>query len=200
MPNATKPKKATIEMPLILFKDQDAWEKWLAKNHEDAPGVWLQFAKKNSELTSVNYKEALDVALCYGWIDSLVKSIDADTYMQKFTPRGKKSLWSQINREKVAVLTKAKKMRPAGVAAVEAAKADGRWDAAYSSPSNATVPDELQKALNKNRKAKAFFETLNKSNRYAIIWRIQTAKKPETKTRRVEELVAMLTRGEKIHM
>jgi uncharacterized protein YdeI (YjbR/CyaY-like superfamily) len=191
--------KAKPDLPIKLFKNQDAWEKWLAKNHAEVPGIWMRFAKKKSALTSVNYAEALDVALCYGWIDSQLKPLDQNCYLQKFTPRKAKSMWSKVNREKVAVLTKAGRMQPPGIDAVESAKADGRWDAAYDSPSNATMPEDLQKALDRNKKAKAFFESLNKVNRYAIMWRVQTATKPETRAKRIAELVAMLAKGEKIH-
>jgi uncharacterized protein YdeI (YjbR/CyaY-like superfamily) len=187
------------EYPVILFPDPAAWEAWLEEHHASAPGVWLRFAKKASALTSVNYAEALDVALCYGWIDGQVNKLDADSYVQKFTPRGKKSLWSKVNVGKVERLDAAGRMRPAGQAAVDAARADGRWERAYDSPGNATVPDDLARALAKSKKAQKFFDALDRANRYAVIWRVQTAAKPETRARRIAERVAMLARGEKLH-
>jgi uncharacterized protein YdeI (YjbR/CyaY-like superfamily) len=193
---ATKPAKA--ELPLISFETKRAFNAWLAKNHQTA-GLWLRYAKKDSGVASITYQEAVDVALCWGWIDGQSKSIDATHYMQRFTPRGKKSIWSKINREKVARLVASGDMQPQGLAAVEAAKADGRWDAAYDSPRTATVPDDLLVLLGKHPKAKAFFETLNATNRYAILFRLQNAKKPETRARQLAKFVAMLERGEKIH-
>lgn len=190
---------ARPDYPILLFDDQQAWEAWLDANHATAPGVWLRLAKKASALSSVSYAEALDVALCYGWIDGQVKKLDDDSYVQKFTPRGKRSLWSKINRDKVARLVEAGRMRPAGQAAVDAAKADGRWDRAYDSSSQATVPDDLAQALARKPKAKRFFETLDRTNRYAVIWRVQTAAKPETRAKRIAQLVEMLARGEKLH-
>lgn len=164
-----------------------------------SPGVWLRLAKVASGIPSPTYAEALDAALCYGWIDSQKKSFDADTWLQRFTPRGPKSVWSKINREKVAALIDAGRMRSAGLAAVEAAKADGRWDAAYDSQRTASVPEDFQAALDASPAAHALFGTLNSVNRYAILWRIQTARKAETRARRIEQLVAMLARGEKLH-
>jgi uncharacterized protein YdeI (YjbR/CyaY-like superfamily) len=187
------------DYPVEFFADAVAFEKWLAKNHAKAPGVWLRFAKKGSGITSLDYKGALDVALCYGWIDSQSKSIDATWYQQKFTPRGPKSIWSKVNREKIAALEAVGRVKPSGIAEVERAKADGRWDAAYDSPRNATVPDDLQTALDASPRARDFFATLNGANRYAVLWRIQTAKRAETRAKRIAELVAMLERGEKIH-
>jgi uncharacterized protein YdeI (YjbR/CyaY-like superfamily) len=187
------------EYPTLFFETDGDWEKWLDEHHATALGVWLRFAKKKAPYTSVTYAEALDVALCYGWIDSLVKTFDDDSYIQKFTPRGRKSLWSKVNREKVAALEAAGRMRPAGIAAVDAAKADGRWDAAYDSPGKAAVPDDLERALKANPAALEFFATLNRANRYAVIWRVQTAKRTETRERRIAELVVMLARGEKYH-
>jgi uncharacterized protein YdeI (YjbR/CyaY-like superfamily) len=190
---------AKPEYPILLFPDDAAWESWLAEHHASAPGVWLRFAKKGGALSSVNYKEALDVALCWGWIDGQVKKHDDDSYLQKFTPRGKKSLWSKVNVGKVERLVATGRMRAPGQAAVDAAKADGRWNRAYDSSSTATVPDDLAKALAKSRKAEQFFATLDKANRYAVIWRVQTASTPVLRTKRITELVAMLARGEKIH-
>jgi uncharacterized protein YdeI (YjbR/CyaY-like superfamily) len=196
MPDTTDPKP---ELPVVLFHDAAAWETWLDEHHASSRGAWLRLAKKGSGLASVTYAEALDVALCYGWIDGQKKAYDEVSWLQKFTPRGRRSVWSRINRDKVAALTEAGRMRPAGVAAVEAARADGRWDAAYDPPSTATVPDDLAAALEANPQAAAFFATLNGANRYAILWRIQTAKRPETRARTIAKMVGMLERGEKLH-
>ncbi|HZG44387.1 MAG TPA: YdeI/OmpD-associated family protein [Longimicrobium sp.] len=187
------------ELPIILFEDEAAWAAWLDEHHEASPGAWLRLAKKGAAYASVSYAEALDVALCYGWIDSQKKTFDQHSFLQKFGPRGARSLWSKVNREKVHALTEAGRMKPAGILTVESAKADGRWDAAYDPASTATVPDDLQAALNANPKAKAFFATLDGANRYAILFRVQTAKKPETRARRIATLVQMLERNEKIH-
>ena len=187
------------QIEILFFENADEWEGWLAKHFDREEGVLLKFAKKGSDITSLNYAGALDVALCYGWIDGQAKSIDETYYMQKFTPRRLRSLWSKRNIEKVEVLIKEGKMRAPGFAAIEAAKADGRWDAAYASPKNATAPVELQTALDKSPKAKAFFETLNKTNRYAVIWRIATARTEKTRTSRIEKIIAMLETGEKFH-
>jgi uncharacterized protein YdeI (YjbR/CyaY-like superfamily) len=186
------------ELPVKLFKTPAAWEKWLTA-HASASGVWLQFAKKGQGMVTVTYAEALDVALCHGWIDSQLKTMDAQYYLQKFTPRKPKSLWSKINVEKAEKLIAAGRMQAGGLREVEAAKAEGRWQAAYDSASTMPVPEELAAALAKNKKAKAFFETLDKTNRYAVCWRVQTAKKPETRAARVKKLVEMLVKREKIH-
>ncbi len=183
----------------MLFASQKDWAKWLDKNHANSSGVWVRLAKKASELKSVNYAEALEVALCYGWIDGQKKSYDADSSLQKFTPRRPKSIWSKINRGKAEVLIKAGKMKPAGLQAIEKAKQDGRWDAAYDSQSKATVPEDFQVELDKNKKAKEFFATLKSVNRYAILFRIQTAKKAETRAKRIQQFIEMLERNETIH-
>ena len=185
--------------PIMFFSSQKEWETWLASNHAKSDGIWMKFAKMASGVTSTNYAEALDVALCYGWIDGQAKSIDDTYYLQKFTPRRAKSIWSKRNVGKVAELIAAGKMKPSGLAAIEAAKADGRWEQAYDSPKNSTMPDDFQAVLDKNPKAKEFFEALNKTNRYAVLWRIQTAKKPETRASRIEKLIAMLEAGQKLH-
>lgn len=187
------------ELPIILFDDQAAWAAWLDEHHADSPGVWMRVAKKGAPYASVSYAEALDVALCYGWIDSQKKTFDQHSFLQKFGPRGARSIWSKVNREKVHALTEAGRMKPAGLLAVESAKADGRWDAAYDPASTATVPDDLQAALDANPKAKEFFATLNGANRYAVLFRVQTARKPETRAKRIATLVEMLERNEKIH-
>lgn len=186
------------DLPVIVFDHAEAWENWLVA-HADAKGLWLKIAKKGAGVTTVNYAEALDVALCHGWIDGQKRSFDDRFFLQRFTPRRPKSLWSKINIGHVERLIAAGRMREGGLREIEAAKADGRWDAAYDGARAMEVPPELAAALAKNRKAKAFFETLNSTNRYAVCWRVQTAKKPETKAKRVDTLVAMLARGEKLH-
>jgi uncharacterized protein YdeI (YjbR/CyaY-like superfamily) len=195
----TPPKPAPPELPVLHFEDQGAWAEWLDRHHPDAPGVWLRHAKKDSGIRSVSYAEALDVALCYGWIDSQKKTYDESSWIQKWGPRGRKSIWSKINRDKVDALVVAGRMQPAGLAAVDAAKADGRWDAAYDSQSRATVPEDFQAALDRSPRAAEFFATLNGANRYAILFRVQTAKKPETRAKRIAGFIEMLEKGEKIH-
>ena len=191
--------KQNPEYPIILFEQQQAWADWLAEHHATERGVWLQLAKKASGVRSVSYAEALDVALCYGWIDGQKKTYDDTSWLQKFTPRGAKSLWSKVNREKVAALIGNGQMQPAGMQAVERAQQDGRWAAAYDSPKNATVPADFQAALDANPIAQAFFATLNSQNRYALLFRIQTAKKAETRAKRIEQFIAMLAKHEKLH-
>jgi uncharacterized protein YdeI (YjbR/CyaY-like superfamily) len=185
--------------PVLTFASQAEWEAWLDAEHASADGVWLKFAKKGSGVETVVYAEALDVALCYGWIDSQVARLDERFYLQKFTPRRARSKWSRINRDKIEELTRQGRMRTAGLEQVELAKADGRWDAAYASPANLEMPDDLQAALDASAKAAAFWETLNKSNRYAIVFQLEDAKKPETRARRLEKFVGMLERGEKLY-
>jgi uncharacterized protein YdeI (YjbR/CyaY-like superfamily) len=179
-------------LPVIPFAGPAAWESWLETNHDAAEGLWLQLAKKDTGIASVTYAEALDVALCYGWIDGQKAAFDERYWLQKFTPRRKSSRWSQINRERALVLQREGRMRPAGLAEIERARADGRWDAAYASQRVATVPEDLQAALDRNPEARAFFATLNGPNRYAILYRLQDAKRPETRARRLEQFVAML--------
>jgi uncharacterized protein YdeI (YjbR/CyaY-like superfamily) len=180
------------EIEVLFFENADVWERWLAAHYDRQEGVLLKFAKKDSGIPSLNYAGALDVALCYGWIDGRSKSIDKTYYMQKFTPRRPRSLWSRRNIGKVEALIKEEKMKAPGYAAIEAAKNDGRWDAAYASPKNAEVPAELRAALDSHPKAKAFFETLNKTNRYAAIWRITTARTERTRASRIEKIITML--------
>lgn len=188
------------ELPILAFATPRAFETWLAKNHEKSAGLWLRIAKKGAGQTSVTYAEALEVALCYGWIDGQKgKGDDDTTWLQKFTPRSKRSIWSKINREKALALIEAGRMKPAGLREIERAKADGRWEAAYDGQRTATVPDDLAAALAKNAKARRMFETLNSVNRYAILFRIGNAKKPETRARRIEQFVEMLARGETLH-
>lgn len=183
----------------MLFEHQKDWEAWLDQNHAASSGLWLRLAKKASGLNSVSYAEAVEVALCYGWIDGQTKSYDESSWLQKFTPRGAKSIWSKINREKAQKLIESGQMKPAGLKAIEAAKQDGRWEAAYDSPSRAIVPSDFQAELDKNAQAKAFFATLNSTNRYAILHRIQTAKKAETRTKRIEQFIRMLEKHEKLY-
>ena len=187
------------ELPTLPFASKKKWADWLAKHYGKSTGVWLKLAKKDSRIPSVTYEEALDVALCYGWIDGQKKGFDDKYWLQKFTPRGPKSIWSKINTEKAERLITSGEMKPAGLKAIELARQDGRWDAAYASQKNISVPDDFQAALDKNKKAKAFFATLNSVNRYAILFRIQTAKKAETRARRIQQFVEMLERGEKLY-
>lgn len=185
--------------PILSFASPEEWEAWLEQEHATSDGVWIKFAKKGSGVASVVYAEAVEAGLCYGWIDSQALSLDERFYLQKFTPRRARSKWSRVNRDKVEELTRQGRMRPAGLAEVERAKGDGRWEAAYSSPANAAVPDDLQRALDANPTAAEFFATLNKSNRFAIVYQLEDAKKPETRTRRLQKFVAMLERGEKLY-
>ncbi len=190
---------AKPDQPILFFASPAEWDAWLTENHATSNGVWLKFFKKASGRKSISYAEALDEALCHGWIDGQRKSHDVEAFLQKFTPRRPKSLWSKINTGHVARLHKLKKMKPAGLAVVEAAKSDGRWQAAYDSPGKFSIPEDFLKALGKNKKAKAFFETLNRTNLYSIAWRLQTATKPETRERRMKAILAMLAKGEKFH-
>lgn len=191
--------KPPDDKPVLELKTKKAWTTWLKKNHDKSSGAWIRLAKKGSELKTVSRGEALDAALCYGWIDGQAKSEGEASWLQKFTPRSKRSIWSKINREKVQALTDSGEMQPAGMAEIERAKRDGRWDAAYDSPKTMAVPDDLQKLLNKNRKAKKFFESLNSQNRYAILFRLHNAKRAETRAKRIDQFVGMLERGEKIY-
>ena len=186
------------DLPIEHFKDQKAWEKWLVA-YADGKGIWLQIAKKDSGIASVNYAEALEVALCHGWIDGQKRGQDEQFFLQRFTPRRPRSLWSKINIAHVERLIAAGRMQANGLREVEAARADGRWEAAYQSFSGMEVPAELAEALKKNRKAKAFFDQLDKTNRYSFCWRVHTAKKAETRVARAQKFVEMLAKGEKIH-
>jgi uncharacterized protein YdeI (YjbR/CyaY-like superfamily) len=187
------------ELPIIPFASREAWEAWLEEEHAASEGLWLKIAKRGSGIETVTFVEALDVALCYGWIDSQRAGLDGRYFLQRFTSRKPRSKWSQVNREKVAKLIEAGRMKPAGLREVERAKADGRWDAAYEPQSTATVPDDLCAELEKNVVAREFFETLNSTNRYAILHRIQDARKPETRARRIAKYVAMLAEGKKLY-
>ena len=185
--------------PLEFFAGPADFERWLRKHHATATCLWVKYAKKKSGIASLDWNQAVDVALCYGWIDGQAKALDETHSLQRFTPRGKRSPWSKLNRERVARLIAAGRMQAAGLAEVERARADGRWDAAYDSPATATVPDDLARALARSAKAKASFEALNASNRYAILHRLQEAKKPETRARRLATFVEMLEQGQKLH-
>jgi uncharacterized protein YdeI (YjbR/CyaY-like superfamily) len=191
--------KASAEPPVLLFRDQKEWAAWLNEHHKASPGIWLRIGKKGSGLESLSYAEAHEVALCYGWIDGRKRSCDEVSWLQRFTPRGPNSVWSRINREKAEELVRSGRIKPAGLDAIDRAQENGRWDSAYDSPSRSVVPRDLQAALNRNRKAKSFFASLDRANRYAILWRLQTAKRPETRARRIREFIRMLEKREKIH-
>ncbi|AYQ27111.1 MULTISPECIES: YdeI family protein [unclassified Polaromonas] len=195
----TPAKTPAAPLATVRCKDTQAFQKWLAKHHAGSPGVWLQIAKKDSGIASVTNAEALHAALCYGWIDGQRNSMDAQYFLQKFTPRRARSTWSKVNCAKALALIESGDMQPAGLVEVERAKADGRWDAAYDAQSKMTVPDDLTALLKKSVKAKAFFESLDSRNRFAILFRLQTAKKAETRERRLLKFFDMLKRGEKIY-
>jgi uncharacterized protein YdeI (YjbR/CyaY-like superfamily) len=182
-----------------LFNTPSSWESWLDVNHStNTTGLWLKIAKKDSGVTSVTYDQALDIALCYGWIDGQRKALDAQHFIQRFTPRRKGSMWSQRNVNKVASLIEAERMKPAGQVEIDAAKGDGRWDRAYSSSSNAVVPEDFQAVLDENEAAGEFFKGLNRTKRYAFIQRLETAKRPDTRTKRIEQFVALLASGKSL--
>jgi len=189
----------TTELATIPFASKKKWADWLAKVHDKSAGVWLKLGKKGSGIPSVTYEEALDIALCYGWIDGQKGSFDDKYWLQKFTPRGPKSIWSKINTDKTEKLIASGEMKPAGLKAIEMAKQDGRWAAAYESQKVISVPPDFQAALDKNKNAKAFFATLNSANRYSFLFKIQTARKAETRAKRIGQFVEMLERGEKFH-
>lgn len=187
------------ELPIHLFAGPAELERWLEENHASSQGVWLKIAKKGAREPSVTYEGAVELALCFGWIDSQVRRFDDQHYIQRFTPRRPRGRWSKINREKAEALIEAKRMRPAGLAEVEAARADGRWEAAYEGQRTAKVPPDLQRELDANPAAAEFFASLSSANRYAIVYRLEEAKKPETRERRLKKFLAMLERREKIH-
>jgi uncharacterized protein YdeI (YjbR/CyaY-like superfamily) len=186
-------------VPIIEFKTAKAFETWLIKNHDNSSGLWLKIFKKDSKKKTIRYAEALDVALCYGWIDGQKKALDEQAWLQKFCSRSAKSIWSKINTEHVERLISEGRMRPAGLKAVEKAKADGRWEKAYDSPSKMTIPEDFLKELSKNKKAEAIFTGLTKTNLFSIGFRLQTAKKQETREKRMKEIIEMLAKGEKFH-
>ena len=189
----------TDALPVTSFESTDAWDAWLAAHHAGSPGLWLKIAKKGAAGTTISYSEALDVALCHGWIDGQKGRHDDEYWLQRFTPRKPGSNWSKINTERAAALIESGRMRPAGLREVERAQADGRWEQAYESQSRVTVPEDLARALAANERARAFFATLDSANRYAILYRIGTAKKPETRAKRIDTFVAMLSEHKKIH-
>jgi len=200
---AKKPAKKkgakTRASPIRAFRSQKDFETWLARNHPRTEGVWIRFGKKGSGIKSVTHPEALESALCYGWIDALRLPESDTTYLHRFLPRRPRSLWSKINREKAVGLIESGRMHPAGLAEVERAKRDGRWQAAYDSPRNVQIPPEFQAELDRNPRAKAAFEMLDRINRYAMIWRIAVAKRAETRERHVRKFIDMLEKGEKLH-
>jgi uncharacterized protein YdeI (YjbR/CyaY-like superfamily) len=190
---------AKPDFPIVSFSSGEEWEAWLESNHSTSRGVWIAIAKKGSGIASVAYPEVLETALCHGWIDGQRRARDERVFLQKFTPRGPLSRWSRINRDKALELIRLGRMKPAGLDEVERARADGRWDAAYEGQRAATVPADLQRELDRNPAAAEFFATLNSQNRYSILYRLQDAKRPETRARRLAKFVAMLNAGEKIH-
>lgn len=187
------------DQEIILFATNGDWERWLSDHYMLTEGVWMKVAKKGSAAKSIEINDALDTALCYGWIDGQRRAYDENFYLQKYTPRRPKSLWSKVNIAKVEALIAAGRMKEPGQAAINMAKADGRWDAAYASQRTATMPPELVAALAKNPRAKAFYETLNKTNKYAVIWRLLTAKTERTKIARLEKMITMLEEGKTFH-
>jgi uncharacterized protein YdeI (YjbR/CyaY-like superfamily) len=187
------------DQPTLFFENADEWERWLEAEHAAFDGVWLRFAKKGSGIASLNYAPALQTALCFGWIDGQARSESDTHYLQRFTPRRKRSIWSKRNCGYAEELIASGRMRPGGLAEVERAKADGRWDAAYDSPKTATVPDDLEQALAARPGAREFFDTLDSQNRYAILHRVQTARKPETRAQRIEKFADMCAEGEKVY-
>src|SRR5437868_3193077 len=186
-------------LPRLRFASAGEWEAWLEENHAGSDGVWIEMAKKDAGIESVRYPEVLDSALCFGWIDGRREALDERYFLQRFTPRRPRSRWSRINRDKAERLIAGGRMRPAGLGEVERAQDDGRWDAAYEGQRDITVPDDLQRELDARPKAKAFFAQLNSQNRYAILYRLQDAKRPETRARRLAKFVAMLEAGETIY-
>jgi uncharacterized protein YdeI (YjbR/CyaY-like superfamily) len=187
------------DLPVISFADREDWERWLEEHHTSSDGLWLKIAKQGSDIASISYAEALEAALCYGWIDSQKAKFDAEHWLQRFTPRRSGGKWSKANRDKAEELIARGLMKPAGLQEVERARADGRWDAAYAGQRSMTIPDDLRLALEKNERARGFFATLDSRNRYAILYRIQTARKPETRAQRIEKFIAMLSEHKKIY-
>jgi uncharacterized protein YdeI (YjbR/CyaY-like superfamily) len=199
MTKSSMNKTARAGDEIVLFATPEDWVTWLAQHHATSEGLWMRLAKKGCGLQSVTYAQALEVALCYGWIDGQKRGDSEQAWLQRFLPRSAKSIWSKLNREKAMALIACNRMKPAGLAAIEAAKEDGRWAAAYDSPKGAKVPDDFAAALSANPRAKEFFATLNGANRYAVLFRIQTVKKAETRARKIQEFVRMLARYKRIH-
>ncbi|WP_328730537.1 YdeI/OmpD-associated family protein [Streptomyces jietaisiensis] len=191
--------RVTQDPETVTFASAEAFEAWLGENHAASPGIWLKLRKKGPEVVALDYAQALEVALCYGWIDGQKAKFDDQWWLQRFTPRRPGSRWSKINRDKATALVEQGRMRPPGQAEIDRARADGRWAAAYDGARTATVPEDLAAALAAVPAAAAFFETLDRRNRYAVLYRVQDAKKAETRARRIEKFVAMLARGEKPH-
>jgi uncharacterized protein YdeI (YjbR/CyaY-like superfamily) len=187
------------DYPLLPIGSRKEWSQWLRRNHASAGGAWIRFFRKDSGRRDLTYEQALEEALCYGWIDGQARPGDDVSWLQKFTRRGPRSTWSRRNRDRIAMLIRQGRMKPAGLTAVDAAKKDGRWDQAYDSPASMEIPADFLAALRKDRKAWALLKTLNRANTYAIAWRLQTARKPETRARRMAALLTMLSRGEKLH-
>lgn len=194
-------KKTAASRPMVkrLFKNQAAWHAWLEKNHENPDGVWVHFAKKDSGAVTVTYDEALETALCFGWIDGQLRTHDEKTFVRKFTPRRPRSIWSKVNRAKAERLIESGHMKPAGLRAIERAREGGEWDGAYDSSRTASVSPEFEKALDKSKQAAAFFAKLDSANRYAVLWRIQTARSAEMRAKRIAEIIAMLKKQETFH-
>lgn len=191
-----KPKQ---ELKILSFTDFEKWRTWLTKNHVKSNGIWLKLYKKDSDVKSITHSEALDEALCFGWIDGQGKKYDEQSWLLKFTPRRAKSIWSKRNAEQCEQLIILGRMSPAGKMEINKAKEDGRWEAAYESPGNMTFPEDFLNKLNKNKKALAFFKSLSSANKYSIAWRLQTAKKPETREKRMVQILEMLSKEEKFH-
>ncbi|MGH7653975.1 MAG: YdeI/OmpD-associated family protein [Gemmatimonadaceae bacterium] len=193
--------KKSAPKPMVkrIFKSQAAWRAWLEKNHAAPDGLWLHFAKKDSGAVTVTYDEALETALCFGWIDGQLRAHDDKTFVRKFTPRRARSIWSKVNRAKAERLIESGHMQPAGLRAIERAREGGEWDSAYDSSRTAGVSPEFQKALDKSKRAAAFFAKLNSANRYAVLWRIQTARGAETRAKRIAELIVMLEMQQTFH-
>jgi uncharacterized protein YdeI (YjbR/CyaY-like superfamily) len=188
------------ETPIKSFASSKQWKEWLVMNYSTSNnGIWLRIFKKDSDEATVNYDEALDEALCFGWIDGQKKTYDEKSWLQKFTPRRSKSIWSKRNKTRVAQLIKEKRMQPSGLKEIETAKKDGRWDKAYDSPSQMEIPADFLAILEKDQQAYEFFKTLNKVNSYAIVWRLQTAKKPKTREKRMQIFLKMMKNRQKLH-
>jgi uncharacterized protein YdeI (YjbR/CyaY-like superfamily) len=191
--------KSATDLPILPFSTPKDWEIWLQEHHTEINGLWLKLAKKGASDPTLSYAEALDIALCYGWIDGQKAAFDEQYWLQKFTPRRAKSIWSKVNCGKVEALIAEGKMQPAGLRQIELAKADGRWEQAYASQSSIEIPVDFQSELDKNPQAQQFFSTLNSSNRYSFLFRIHTAKNPETRSARIQKFIEMLSRHEKFH-
>jgi len=199
LPDTPSGKPEKPDLQLLSFATQQEFEEWLEKNYTLTSGIWIRFFKKDSGTPTISYQEALDVALCYGWIDGQVKKYDLNSYMQKCTPRRAKSMWSKRNIDHFTRLEAEGRVRPSGLKEVERAKTDGRWEKAYDSPGNMVVPDDFMLKISKNKKALAFFDSLNKTNKYTIGWRLQTAKNTITRERRMEEILRMMEQEQKFH-